>query len=98
MLLLILCIFFSFWVSVTLQNLIHNFDTRCILGAQIKFIEINPKPENVSEFTSQRILVKSLFNETFADFITTNEASNEFPTSQVQFLAQSKIPTFLENS
>lgn len=88
MLLLILCIFFSFCVAVTLQNLIQLFDSRCILGAQVKFSEINPtpKPENVSDNLS----LKSLFNESYADYLASNEAKSDFPSSQVEFLAQSK--------
>lgn len=91
MLLLILCIAFSFGIAITLHNIINMFDTRCILGAQIRMIEI-PSTDNVStsEITSATVKLTEVYNQSYANFLATSDAT-EFPTSQVEFMVKREL-------
>lgn len=91
MLLLILCIVFSFGVAITLHNIINVFDSRCVLGAQIKLSPVEPSQNvSTSELTSSTVDLASFLNQSYAQFIAANDQS-EFPTSQAQFLVESEF-------
>lgn len=98
MLLLILCIFFSFGVAITLHNIINVFDNRCILGAQIKMkllppeeVEMDQSTDNsTSEFTSSTGKLSEVFNQSYSNFIAA-EGKNEFSLSDIKYLAERKF-------
>jgi hypothetical protein len=88
--LLVIAIFCSLAVSLSLQQITSAFDERCILGAQLTF-ETMPKSAKENETESSTIPVikekssiglSEIFNKTYADFIVGKDNSLEFPVDQ----------------
>lgn len=92
MLLLILGVFFSFCIAVSMQSLINDYEGRCVLGAEVKIISVEP-PKNLtsSEITFEETSeLNTFFNESYSQFLSLGRGK-KYLSADLKFLAERKI-------